>query len=407
MAGQERIHPNRAAGRVRDQTPTPFLISRGGGGRLAPRMRLLDRYLLREALIPLAYCLGGFFLFWVSFDLFGQLDDFQQAKLTLGDVAEYYIYKSPELLVTVIPVALLLALLYSLTTHARHNEIVAIRAAGVGLGRISMPYLAMGLACGAGLFWLNEALAPQSGPRIREIMRRHRAGAEGESWIRNVHFRNARDQRIWNIAAYHPEDGTMVEPHVEWRRASGALTQIIAKRGMRTNGMWLFFDVELFQYEPGVAVEWLDPVRTNQLAMAEFRETPKDIELQVKFNQLGAYEAAKRPVLSLGEIEYLRTHLDLNPRDRAMMDTQLQARLAQPWTCVVVVLMALPFGALTGRRNVFVGVASSIFICFVFFIVMRFGLALGTGGFIPATLAAWAPNALFGTIGIWMTLKAR
>ena len=32
-------------------------------------MRLLDRYLLRELLVPLGYCLGGFLIFWISFDL--------------------------------------------------------------------------------------------------------------------------------------------------------------------------------------------------------------------------------------------------------------------------------------------------------------------------------------------------
>jgi lipopolysaccharide export LptBFGC system permease protein LptF len=33
-------------------------------------MRLLDRYLLRELLIPLGYCFGGFLVFWLAFDLF-------------------------------------------------------------------------------------------------------------------------------------------------------------------------------------------------------------------------------------------------------------------------------------------------------------------------------------------------
>ena len=33
-------------------------------------MRLLDRYLFRELLTPLAYCLGGFLIFWMSYDLF-------------------------------------------------------------------------------------------------------------------------------------------------------------------------------------------------------------------------------------------------------------------------------------------------------------------------------------------------
>ena len=84
-------------------------------------VRLFDRYLLRELLTPLAYCLGGFLIFWISYDLFTDLDKFQAAKLHLFDVIEYSIAMTPQFLVTVLPVALLLALLYTLTNHARHQ----------------------------------------------------------------------------------------------------------------------------------------------------------------------------------------------------------------------------------------------------------------------------------------------
>ena len=73
----------------------------------------------------------------------------------------------------------------------------------------------------------------------------------------------------------------------------------------------------------------------------------------------------------------------------------------------MVVLIALPFGAAAGRRNVFVGVASSIFIAFGFLVLTRVGLALGTGGHMPAWLAGWLPNIVFGAIGLWLTARAR
>ena len=104
----------------------------------------------------------------------------------------------------------------------------------------------------------------------------------------------------------------------------------------------------------------------------------------------------------------LRHHLELNRRDRDLLETQFHARLAQPWTCLVVALVALPFGASTNsRRNVLVGVASSIFIVFVYFILLRLGLALGTGGYIPPWLAAWVPNAFFAALGLWLTWKVK
>jgi lipopolysaccharide export system permease protein len=72
-----------------------------------------------------------------------------------------------------------------------------------------------------------------------------------------------------------------------------------------------------------------------------------------------------------------------------------------------VVLIAIPFGAASGRRNLFFGVAGSIFICFTFFVLQQVGLALGLGGRLPPWLAAWLPNLIFGAAGLWMTARVR
>jgi hypothetical protein len=132
-------------------------------------MRLLDRYLLRELLIPLGYCLSGFFIFWVSSDLFAELRSLQERKLQLSDIAEYYLVKSPEFVVVVLPVALLLALLYSLTNHARHHEITAIRAAGISIWRLALPYFGVGLVSSLALLALNEVWVPDSSDRAEQI----------------------------------------------------------------------------------------------------------------------------------------------------------------------------------------------------------------------------------------------
>ena len=72
-------------------------------------------------------------------------------------------------------------------------------------------------------------------------------------------------------------------------------------------------------------------------------------------------------------------------------------------------LIAIPFAAASGRRNVFVGVAGSIFICFAYFILLRLGLVLGAGagGYVPPWLAAWFPNISFGLAGLWLTARVR
>lgn len=374
-------------------------------------MRLLDRYLLRELCTPFLYCLAGFLIFWLTFDLFAELEDLQKAQMTVLEIGQYYLVRTPELLVTVLPVALLLGLLYSLTNHARHNELIAMRAAGLSLGRISIPYLLVGFLSSLALFYLNEQLVPDSNAQAEALKNKHILSGDSPKQPRTrINFRNARENRIWNIAALDWKTLEVVEPHVEWLLPDGTRKQLIAKRGSWTNDQWVFYDVELFSYDPTPDFEKVppDPLRTNVLAMPELRDLPENIQLQLKFQHVNAIEAAKRTQLALSEIQYLRSHLELNRRDRSMLETQFHARLAQPWTCLVVALVALPFGARTNsRRNVMVGVASSIFIVFAYFILLRLGLALGTGGYIPPWVAAWLPNILFASIGLLLTWKLK
>ena len=397
-------------------------------------MRLLDRYLLREFLLPLAYCLAGFFLFWVSFDLFSELDEFQRQGLRVNEIALLYLVRTPELLVTVLPVALLLGLLYSLTNHARHHELTAMRAAGVGLWRLCVPYLAVGLLFSLALFTLNEFCVPDANEAANQILDRHRAGQSQDlspDWRKNLAFHNERDRRIWNISAYNRVTTEMIGPNVEWPRADGSRRRIVADRAIFTNSTWTFFEVKEIVYagvsptkapnrgaetNQGSAV--VDPMierfrnitrsQTNQLAVPELTETPEQINSEIKFSELSNLRAAKRPRLSLREIlNYQRLHPFLNAADSAKLETQFQGRLAEPWTCLVVVLIAIPFGAPSGRRNVFVGVASSIFIGFTYFIILRFGLALGTGGYLAPWLAAWAPNIFFALTGAVLAHRVR
>jgi lipopolysaccharide export system permease protein len=56
---------------------------------------------------------------------------------------------------------------------------------------------------------------------------------------------------------------------------------------------------------------------------------------------------------------------------------------------------------------VFVGVAGSLVICFVYFVVQQLALALGTGGYLAPWLAGWLPNLLFGLMGLGLTARIR
>ncbi|MGH7976683.1 MAG: LptF/LptG family permease [Limisphaerales bacterium] len=375
-------------------------------------MRLLDRYLFRELLTPLAYCLGGFLIFWISFDLFTNLDEFQERKLHLLDVIALETAKTPGSMVTILPVALLLALLYALTQHARYNEITAMRAAGVSLWRICVPHFVVGFIASLALFALNEFLVPRSVNWANHILSRYVQKPDDpdvKNDFRNFGFTNERAHRTWFVGEYLKKNAEMLKPVVSWTLPNGSSRQLHADRAIRTNGVWTFFNVTEYS-QAGASAPLLPSWQTNVLAMPQFDETPKEIESEIKISSFLNFRSSRKADIPLAEIfDYLRLHPNLPHADSRKLFTKFYGRLAAPWTCLVVVLIAIPFSAASGRRNLFFGVAGSIFICFSYFVIQSISLAVGSApnGHLPAWLAAWLPNFIFGAAGLLLTARVR
>lgn len=483
-------------------------------------MRLLDRYLIRELLVPLGFCLAAFLIFWITFDLFGQLDSFQDRQWTVGDIAEFYVLKLPELLNIVLPVSLLLALLYALTQHSRHNELIAMRAAGQSLWRICLPYFAIGLLFTILLSLVNERLLTDAPTRLEQLERRRRQPeSSGQSrWRERVNFRSQSGQRQWSIGAFNLDTtelrqlrigmllplgahreitaATAVWTNGYWRlmggqerlyrapdeenpgaapravfsademgggltnltgwamtpitvsnvvvgftnlsRADdtsqrgwsadsvvltngemsgfrftqplepGAVRWLIADRGLWTNGSWRLFNAREFLYRSRTDGEPL-ALAHAELGVPELDETPEILRSEVRVGEvLSRSRTMRSPELPIRDVlGYLRMHPKLPRRDYNLLQTQLHARIAAPWTCLVVVLIAIPFGAPSGRRNIFYGVAGSLAWGFLYFTVQRLGFALGQSGVVAPWLGAWLPNASFGFLGLWLTARVR
>jgi len=311
---------------------------------------------------------------------------------------------TPECLVTVLPIALLLALLYTLTNHARHNEITALRAAGVSLWRLSVAYFLVGFAASIALFALNEIIAPRSTDWADRILNRYVHKADDSQ--KQFHgFTNERAKRVWIFNEYDPKttemSGSIV---VNWTLPNGSIHKLYADRAVYSNPGWTFYNVKEFE-QAGETAPVVPFLQTNVLFMPKFDETPAEIENEIQMSEYESLHSRKLNIPLSVLWEYLWRHPNLPTAEAGKWWTKFYGRLAEPWTCLVVVLIAIPFGVASGRRNLFVGVAGSVFICFIFFVLQQVGLALGTGGYLPAWLAAWLPNIAFSATGLLLIAR--
>ena len=75
-------------------------------------MRLLDRYVLRHFLQAYFYCIAGFISIWFIFDVSDNISTFLDQRISRVLIAKYYLTQVPQILVILLPVALLLGVAF-------------------------------------------------------------------------------------------------------------------------------------------------------------------------------------------------------------------------------------------------------------------------------------------------------
>jgi LPS export ABC transporter permease LptG len=354
-------------------------------------MRLLDRYVLRYFLQAYFYCIAGFISIWFIFDISDNISTFLDERVSRSLIAKYYLTQAPQILVVLLPVALLLALLFSLGRMSRSNEIVSMLTAGVSLPRLAAPLLLAGLLTSVASTLLNYSLAPHAEYAHKTLLDDPNSRRQQVGLIAQI-FRNRTDNRTWFIQQFKPGENLFTTVHIVQQDANdNIVTNYIATSALYhpETKAWELQQVKVVHYDEVGNIT--KAAVSDSLMVNDWSETP--------FRLSSANVRAE--YLSVPELrDYLSFNSDFPPTLLAPFATHLQYRLALPWTCLVITLVATSLGIGYSRRGILSSVAAAILIVFSMNFVMHLFLALGEGARIPDWAAAWTPNVLFGALGL-------
>ncbi len=357
-------------------------------------MKILDRYVIRNFIQAYVYCIVGFLSIWLIFDVSDNISTFIDQRLGLVRVAQYYLTQVPQILVILLPVSLLLALLFCLGRMSRANEIVSMLTAGISIPRVLLPLFIIGLLTVWASAALNYKLAPHADLARRTLLsnERHRKQSQIEGQI----FRNRTDNRTWFIQSFRRGQNTFNNVQILQQDSNDNIVMnFLADRAFYRpeTHTWEFQTVKIVWYDArgNITHEEIRP----SLVIKHWSETPY---------RLGSANV-RAEYLSVPELrEYLHFNSDFPATLLAPFETHLQYRLALPWTCLVVVLIAAPLGIGFSRRGVLSSVAAAIILVFSMNFLTHLFLALGEGDRIPSWAAAWTPNLIFAVVGLYLLL---
>ena len=351
---------------------------------------LIDRYLLRHLLGVFLIFLGGFFLIWVLLDVNDNLQDFGAAESLPAFLAQYYLVNVPPLFVLVAPYALLFSLIYSLGLLSKRSEIVAMIQTGRGVARLILPLGVFGVFVSVACLLFNYHWAPWADGYRRAMV--EELGRGTASQATNVVFHHAESGRFWHVQHF-PYDHSRGAPLGMVRvteKEDNVPVAILRAREARwdpATGRWAFSGC----VRTDLAARPVPLHEKSATLSRDWPETPWQIlKPGLSPQNLGI------PGLN----SWLKGQEGRDWVDRSPHLTQWHSRWAQPWICLVIVLLAAPLGIVFSRRGATGGVLLSLFLAVGMFFLSSIFLAVGESGNLSPALAAWATNLLFLAIAL-------
>ncbi len=355
--------------------------------------RLIDRYVYRELIPPFAIGVAVF-TFFVLIDRIYQLTNLVITKnVPFSLVVGLLSFMLPTFLSMTLPLALLVAVLLVTGRLAGDLEVTALKAAGVSPLRLFRPFVVGGVLVGLAVGWLTVYVAPWSVGAFQQqlfrilqtravaaVRERTFTGAFGQIVVyvdevtpsqvglRGVLVSDERDPKVSRIVLAR-EGRVLSDPvdrRVTLRFLDGSITETDAQSQER------FRHTAFSLYDMNLALEL--PTTTSSRDVKPERQVPVAGLLHALASREGPAAAPYR--------------------------VELHKRFALPVAAVVFVLVGFPLGVRAQRGGRSGALAGAFLIVAAYYVLFNSLEDVALSGRLPAALAVWLPNVVFGLLGL-------
>ncbi|MBB6558338.1 lipopolysaccharide export system permease protein [Acidovorax soli] len=367
-------------------------------------MKTIRRLIHREAFFAVAYVTIGFLALFFFFDL---VDELRWVGRTgpqgyqLSHAMLFVLLSIPSHLYELLPITVLIGTIFVMARLAQSSEFTIMRTSGMGPWRAMRTLLTLGGAFVVLTFAVGDYIAPLSDKAAQLIKVRHlgrlTSGATG-AWLKE---RQDDHSYAVNVRALTP-DGGMLDIRIFEFDAKGLLaSQTRAASGrFGDGGAWDLTDVQRSSF----LQRGEDQARVDRLNAPTLQWPTR-----ISADMVAASLLKPDRMATVDLFQYIR-HLDSNGQSAQRYEIEFWRKVFYPLSCLVMVVLALPFAYLHFRSGgiagyVFGGVMAGI----SFFLLNNvFGYAGNLQNWSPWLTAA-APGIIYSLLSLgafgWLVLR--
>lgn len=319
--------------------------------------------------------------------------------VNVSQILMLLLFISPSFLIFTIPMAVLLAILLAFGRLSSDSEITAFKASGMSLYQLFLPVSIFSIcACLLTAFLVFYGL-PWGNLGFKSTLYLI-AQSKADIEIRERVFNDTFDGLVVYVDKI-PIQGKRMEGILIYdEREQGKLNTIFAKEGFLTSNpksqevILRLFNGDIHRFEP----------ETHIYQKGQFDVYDLRLELAKTFLAIG--KKLKEHEMSIDDLKEKMEKKMSTGEDVTPQEVELHKRYAIPFSCIIFGLIGVPLGIQPRRSGRSHGFISSILILLAYYISLTASEILAVSHTIPTFSAGWAPNFLFGGLGIYLLIKA-
>jgi LPS export ABC transporter permease LptF len=361
-------------------------------------MKILRNYFLKEFIGPLFMALGVLTFVMMLGNLVKIADLIINKGVDVVSVSKLFMLMIPYLLTYTLPIAALTAVLLSLGRLSSDNEIVAIRASGINLFSLILPLLIVGIILSLILVVFNDRVIPYAHYASRKTLmdvgiKNPAAALEPGVFINSfdkyiLFIYRIDGNKLTNVRIYEPQGEDKPTRTIVAR--SGEFIAIPEKKTIKlklTHGT---------SDEP-------DPQNPSNFYKLNFKTY--FMTLNLTQGQDSSKIDKKPKDMTIEELKREAHKLKREGVDPAPLLTQIHEKIALAFSCFVFILLGASLAVITRRREKSINFGISFLIVGIYYLLLMGSEALCLQGNFNPAIAMWLPNAIFGLIGLILTIR--
>jgi len=356
-------------------------------------MKRLDWYIIKKFLGTFFFAISLIILIVIVFDISEHVDDFIEKKAPLKAIIfDFYLNFIPYFINLFSPLFTFIAVIFFTSRLAFNTEIVAMLSSGISFKRIMLPYFISASILAIMSFYLSNILIPETNRKRIEFeysyIKKNRPSKD-----RNIHKQiepgtfiylesfNERTNTGFQFSIEKIEDGKLT-----YKLLAGLINYDTIK------GSWIIENYNE-RYINGLE----EKLKFGQKLDTVLNFKPNDFAMDMReLETMNIFELQKfidtEKVRGSDNIDYYLV--------------EKHKRIANPFSSFVLTLIGLALSSRKVRGGIGLHLGIGISLSFAFILFMQVSTTFATNGNLPAFIAVWIPNVLFGILGVYLSKKA-